>query len=94
MITPKEFIFEWFNDIIKYFNNIDITINYKLKSTTNTHIIEILPTDFYVTNEEYLRAESEFESEFNRIYPDENILFISTNSLTKIGKPDCTFKRN
>lgn len=81
-MTPSEFI----NKKIEYlkFKFKDIEIKYQYKITTDTHIIKISPLSLYKNNIEYLFDENDFENEFNKLYPFEEILFISEDSLTKI----------
>lgn len=81
-MKPSEFI----NKKIKYlkFKFKDIEIKYQYKITTNTHIIKILPLSLYENNIEYLFEEENIENEFIKLYPSEELLFISEDSLTKI----------
>lgn len=81
-MKPSEFI----NKKIEYlkFKFKDIEIKYQYKITTNTHIIKILPLSLYENNIEYLFEEEDIENEFIKLYPSEELLFISEDSLTKI----------
>jgi hypothetical protein len=64
----------------------DIKIRYEYKANTQSHIIEVVPSSFFEKNEEYMSYESDFEEEFENSFPDENILFISEESLTEINE--------
>lgn len=81
-MNPQEFI----NKKIEYlkFKFKDIEIKYQYKITTDTHIIKISPLSLYENNIEYVMEEEDVENEFNKLYPSEELLFISEDSLTKI----------
>lgn len=81
-MKPSEFI----NKKIKYlkFKFKDIEIKYQYKITTNTHIIKILPLSLYENNIEYIMEEEDIENEFTELYPFEELLFISDDSLIQI----------
>lgn len=81
-MKPSEFI----NKKIEYlkFKFKDIEIKYQYKITTNIHIIKISPLSLYENNIEYIMEEEDIENEFNKLYPSEELLFISEDSLTKI----------
>lgn len=81
-MKPSEFI----NKKIEYlkFKFKDIEIKYQYKITTDTHIIKISPLSLYENNIEYVMEEEDIENEFNKLYPSEELLFISEDSLTKI----------
>jgi len=81
-MKPSEFI----NKKIEYlkfkFKNIETKYQYKI--TTDTHIIKISPLSLYENNIEYIMEEEDIENEFTELYPFEELLFISEDSLTKI----------
>lgn len=78
-MTANEYLLEKLNELkLKY---PDIKIRYKHKF--ESHIIEILPYELY-TNPTYMKYEGQLEFEFEELYPDDTILFISDYSLTKI----------
>lgn len=60
-------------------------IRYEFVSNRDIHLIEVTPLDFY-NNEKYKKAETIIEDEFELLFPKENILFISDESLNKITK--------
>lgn len=62
-------------------------IRYEFRSNRNLHLVEITPLSFYL-NEKYKIAETKIEDEFEFLYPNESILFISENSLNKISSPN------
>lgn len=81
-MKPSEFI----KNKIEYlkFKFKDIEIKYQYKITTNTHIIKILPLSLYENNIEYIMEEEDIENEFTELYPFEELLFISDDSLIQI----------
>lgn len=79
-MKPSEFI----NKKIEYLKFKDIEIKYQYKITTNTHIIKILPLSLYENNIEYIMEEEDIENEFTELYPFEELLFISDDSLIQI----------
>jgi hypothetical protein len=62
----------------------EIQFRYEFKTSTRTHVVEVNPLSYFKENRDYLRMESDFESDFEQIYPEEEILFISEGSLTEI----------
>lgn len=81
-MTAKGFIKDKLTSIWNSFP--EVQFRYEFKTQTNTHVIEVIPFSFFEGNEEYLRMESDFEYEFEQIFPEEEILFISEGSLTEI----------
>lgn len=61
-------------------------IRYEFVPNTKVHLIEVTPVDFY-NDELYINEELILEEEFENLYPDEEIVFISENSLNKIQDP-------
>ena len=82
MLTSKQFIDKKIEYLKSKFK--DIIIKYQYKDNSETHIIHILPLSLYEKNIEYIMEEEEIENEFFNLYPNEEILFISEDSLTKI----------
>lgn len=80
-----DFIKNRLKELYKMFNYIKIRYNYN--PNTNSHLVEIIPLSFFETNKEYIDAEIEFEEEFEMQFPEENIIFISENSLSEINNP-------
>ena len=86
MMKAKDFILERLNKLANTFP--EIKLRYELSRNTGTHIIEVIPLHVYESNEDYLMAEDAFEEEFNSLYPSEEIIFISENSLTEVKNPE------
>ncbi|MEZ7496601.1 hypothetical protein QO206_13990 [Leeuwenhoekiella aequorea] len=61
-------------------------IRYEFISKTNVHLVEVTPFDFY-NDESYIDEELLLEEEFESLYPHEEIVFISVDSLNKIENP-------
>ncbi len=86
MSNSTEFLKDKLKKLYDTFSNIKIRYEYKLN--TCSHLIEILPLSFFENNEEYVILEAEIEAEFETIFPDENIIFISEDSLSEIENPE------
>lgn len=61
-------------------------IRYEFVSNTNVHLVEVTPVDFY-NDDSYINEELLLEEEFENLYPNEEIVFISEGSLNKIENP-------
>lgn len=84
-MTSKEYIKEKLQDLCNNFRN--IKVRYEYRNLGNAHIVEVTPQEIYDTDEKYMRFEYEFEEEFERRFPHEEIMFVSENSLIVINKP-------
>ncbi len=62
------------------------SIRYELRKDRMSHIVEVTPLKFY-NDDEYILAEIEIEDEFELLFPTENIIFISEDSLNKVTNP-------
>ena len=51
------------------------------------YVVETLPIEDYKNNHEYAEMEYDFIEEFERIYLDNMIMFVSEESLTKVTNP-------
>jgi hypothetical protein len=81
-MTAKDYIREELTRIWNCFP--EIQFRYEFKILTRTHVVEVNPLSFFKENREYLRMESDFEYEFEQMFPEDEILFISEGSLTEI----------
>ena len=72
----------------------DIQIRYEFRINTNSHLIEIIPSSFFEKNALYLIEEGLIEDEFERLFTNENIVFITEGSLTEIKSANYTFGYN
>jgi len=90
-MTAQDFILKRLNRIVSLFS--DIRFRYEVRSVNN-HIIEVTPLSIYNDNEDYLKAEADFENEFEYLFPDDQILFVSEDSLTQIRNVQFEFCNN
>lgn len=88
----KDFLIEQLNSLSVMFP--DVCIKYEHRKNTNSHIIEVKPVSVFENNEDYIRAEINLEESFEKKFPNEDLIFISENSLTKINDPEYTFGDN
>lgn len=65
--------------------------SYGYRSVSNTHVIEVLPLVFFQKNKEYLDEEYLLETDFYEKFPEEEILFVSSDSLIQLDCPEQTF---
>jgi hypothetical protein len=84
ILNSIEFIIRELKSLHNKFTNSNI--RYEFCKQTNTHLIEVTPFEFY-NSETYILAELDFEDLFSKNYPNEDILFISDESLNKITSP-------
>lgn len=85
-MKSRKFIEHKLTELFAKFN--DIKIQYEYRANTYSHIIEVTPLVFFKENECYITLEAELEEEFESLFPNENILFISEDSLSEIINPD------
>lgn len=75
-------------ELYNSFQNLSgIKLSYEYNSNINTHIIEVLPLKTF-NSTSYIDLEISFEEKINDLYPNEELVFISSNSLTKINNPE------
>ncbi len=85
-MKSKEFIKEKLNELFAQFS--DIKIQYEYRANTYSHLIEVTPLVFFKENKNYIALEAALEDEFESLFPNENIVFISEDSLSEIMNPD------
>jgi len=85
-MTSKEYIEEKLRYLISTFNHIQI--KYEYIPGTQSHLIEIIPAEFMVANEDYMKEEAIIIEEFDQLFPTETIHFISDDSDIKIEHPE------
>jgi len=91
-MNSKEFLVEKLKELSSKFE--DIKIRYEYRKSTCSHIIEVIPLAVFKNNEDYMSAEAHLEYEFERLFPQEDIVFISEGSLTEIKAPDLVLGYN
>ena len=85
-MNSKKFIQKELKLLASWFS--EAKIRYEYRENTHSHIIEITPLNFYENDESYRQEEAGIENEFEKLFPAENIVFISENSLTEIKNPE------
>lgn len=81
----QEYIIKELNSLFKKFST--VKIRYEFNEGVNTHLIEITPLEVYNSKEfilEEIKITENFENTFGY---NQNILFISVESLIKIENP-------
>ena len=79
------------SELQELFSLIDgIEIRYEFKKSTFTHIVEVKPLDLFNSNSLYIEKEIELEEKFSELFPNEDLVFVSENSLSKIEEADLT----
>lgn len=90
--TAKEFLIDNLNRLSELFS--EIHIRYEYRKNTNSHIIEVIPLSVFYKNKDYIKAEIWLEKQFENLFPAEDIIFISGNSLTQIKNAEYEFGNN
>jgi hypothetical protein len=86
-MKSSEFIEIELDSFVK--NNPMACVKYGYDNTTKMHIVEVTPTSVY-DNENYIDWETEVFSRFIKIYPNEDINFISDDAIVGIEKVKLT----
>jgi len=93
MITNAEdFLIDNLNHLSELFP--EIHIRYEFRKNTNSHIIEVIPLSVFENSEDYIKAEVILEKQFEKLFPDGDIIFVSEDSLTKIKNAGYEFGKN
>lgn len=85
-MKSKQYLLEKLQELSLNFK--DIKIRYEHRLNTSSHLIEVIPLAIFQSNEEYMLAEANLEDEFENLFPQEDIVFVSEDSLTEIKRPD------
>jgi|SRR5690554_785721 len=85
-MKSKQYLFEKLQELSLNFK--DIKIRYEYRLNTSSHIVEVIPLAVFQNDEEYMIAEANLEDEFESLFPQEDIVFVSEDSLTEIQRPD------
>jgi hypothetical protein len=89
-MNSKEYIIQNLNQLIEELP--ELNARYKIDSKYKTHIIEISPASMFYDNQAYREHELRIEDEFENCFAEENILFITTDSLNSIDNADFEFR--
>lgn len=85
-MESKKFIKSKLESIHSLFKNMGV--RYEYRDNISTHIIEVKPIDFFNNNNAYIDLEMQLEDEFYNLFPNEELLFVTMDSLTKINIPE------
>lgn len=83
-MTSIDFIIKELKKLHANFSNSNI--RYEFCHFTKTHLVEITPLEFYNSNS-YMEYELNLDDRFFELYPSEDLVFISDQSLSKISNP-------
>lgn len=89
-MKEKEFIIDIVKNLVKVFPS--TKVRYENHLLSNTHFIEVVPSDFYKLNEEFLKWEEEAIFNFINQFPDQNISFISDDDIVGVENIDYEIK--
>jgi len=81
-MKPKEYVITKIHEMIALFPA--IKVRYEFNGFTQSHLIEVLPAETHTQNHEYMSFAMDIFFEFNRLFPDESVVYIGDNSLTEI----------
>lgn len=70
-----------------------VEIRYEFRKSSQTHIVEVKPKSVFRNSAKYIEMEMELDKKFVELFPDEELLFISNDSLTKITSPEIIYKQ-
>jgi hypothetical protein len=85
-MKSKEYIKNKLQELKDTFFN--ISFRYQFEENTQTHIVEVLPLEYYDKNLNYIKAEARLIIDFEKTFDSESILFVSEDSLTKVVNPE------
>ena len=64
-----------------------LEVQYEYRERNLTHIIEIKPICCFEKDSQYIDFEIDLKDRFSELFTNEDLLFISVDSLNKIEKP-------
>jgi hypothetical protein len=89
-MKSKKYIDDKLHELVEKFP--EVTLQYEFDELNETHIVEVLPQSVYDKNNLYKEAEGDLTFEFDQMFFPEEIMFVSEDSLTRVKKPQKTFK--
>lgn len=84
-MTQKDFLYKELSRISRDFPRVQF--RYAFNKIISTHVVELLPLDEYLNNEELLNAWIPLSFKFQLEYPDDEISFVSSDSTLSIKEP-------
>lgn len=88
-MTSIDFLQKLLQEVSENFKS--AIIKYEFRPQRHSHIIEIMPQEIF-ESDEYIDAEISIKNKFRELYPNEDLVFISEGSLTKITCPSFIFR--
>ncbi len=64
-----------------------LEIKYEYRSYIHTHIVEVNPVDCFNKDKDYIDYQISLEDDFENLYPNEEILFVTSNELITVDNP-------
>jgi len=90
-MRSKDFIINKLNEIHSRF--INSIIKYEFKAGRHSHIIEVLPIEIF-ESDEFIDISIELRKNFDCLFPQENLILVSENSLVKVTNALKTYKNS
>lgn len=81
-MTPKEFVIKNLDNLTHRFPG--IRVRYAYDSMALVHTVEICPSDFYRSNQDYIAWENTMFEKFVDSFPQENICFVSEDDVVGV----------
>jgi hypothetical protein len=72
-----DFIQSKVSDLLENFSGESINVGYHFSEISQVHFVKVSPITFYNENINYIKWEERFVNEFESIFPDEMICFLS-----------------
>ena len=88
-MKPRTFITDNLKQLAEKYPS--VRFSYAYRSVSKTHVVQVEPRAFFENNKAYLEEEYRLETAFNKMFPGEEILFISSGSLIQLDSPEETF---
>ncbi|MDD3723156.1 MAG: hypothetical protein PHW92_11865 [Lutibacter sp.] len=81
----KDYIIGKINDLVTAFPF--LKVSYQIDSYSNSNYLKVIPKDYFDSNLEYQKYETELIIDFITKYPFDEIVFISDDSLIEVTEP-------
>lgn len=81
-MNPVDYIITSAKELVQLFPN--TKVRYENEINSNTHIIEVIPNEVYNLNKDYQAWEEYKTFDFIRLFPTQNICFISDDAVVSI----------
>jgi hypothetical protein len=84
-MKATEYIKSMIDNLVEVYPSIQCS--YEVDTLDNSHTLEILPSIFFDSNDDFKNTENDIYIDFFRLYPYEALYFISSSSLLPIQNP-------